>query len=252
MGMKAIEVRDVCVSYRSMASGSIKKLLRGSTGTGIVKALNGVSFDVEEGEILGIVGTNGGGKSTLLRTIAGIFNPDSGTIDLHGNSCSLLAIGVGFIMELSGRENIMLSGLLMGFSKAEVLALEPKIIEYAELGESIDNPVRTYSSGMYSRLAFAITVMLKTDIVLIDEVLSVGDAHFKAKSRKSIENIIDDGAKAVVIVSHELESLRRICTKALWLEAGRVVAVGTPDEVMEAYADATAKEKPKYFRDGEA
>lgn len=231
----AITARDVCVSYRSVARGSVKKMLRKQQGGDVIRALDGVSFEVGEGEILGIVGSNGGGKSTLLRTIAGIFVPDSGSIDLHGHSCSLLAIGVGFIPNLTGRENIMLSGLLLGFTRDEVAAREEEIIAYSELGKFIDYPVRTYSSGMYSKLAFSITAMLTTDILLVDEVLSVGDEHFKAKSFATMERLMRDEGRTVVIVSHALSQLRELCTSALWLERGRVMATGDVDEVIDAY-----------------
>lgn len=231
----AISVRDVHVSYRSVTTGSIKKLLRRSGASGVIHAVNGVSFDVPDGQILGIVGQNGGGKSTLLKTIAGIFVPDSGSIDLHGHSCSLLSIGVGFIPNLSGRENIMLSGLLLGFSREEVLEHEREIIEYSELGEFIDYPVRTYSSGMYSKLAFSITVMLRTDILLVDEVLAVGDEHFKAKSFETMRELIQDDRHTVVIVSHSLDQLRKLCTRVLWLDAGKVVRIGEPGEVIDSY-----------------
>ena len=140
-----------------------------------------MSFNVPKGNILGIVGKNGSGKSTMLNAIAGIFAPDSGTIDLKGNSVSLLSIGVGFQRELTGRENIILSGMLLGFSEKAVRERMEEIIEFSELGKFIDAPVRTYSSGMYSKLAFSITAILETDIMLIDEVLSVGDARFKKK-----------------------------------------------------------------------
>lgn len=235
MNEVAIEARDVRVSYRSVSSGSIKKLLGRSNGASEIHALGGVSFDVREGEILGVIGQNGSGKSTLLRTIAGIFVPDSGSIDLKGHSCSLLSIGVGFITNLSGRENIMLSGLLLGFSQKEVLEHEQEIIDYSELGEFIDYPVRTYSSGMYSKLAFSITVMLRTDILLVDEVLSVGDEHFKAKSFGTMQELIRDGSRTVLIVSHSMDQLRSLCTRVLWLDAGKVVQIGEPNEVIDAY-----------------
>ena len=234
----AFEVDDVHVTYRSVKAASIKKLLGRPVGSRVVNAVNGVSFSVEQGEILGIIGQNGGGKSTLLRTIAGIFAPDSGSIDLHGHSCSLLAIGIGFIPELSGRDNIMLSGLLMGFTMDEVKAREPEIVSYSELGDSIDNPVRTYSSGMYSRLAFAITVMLRTDILLVDEVLSVGDERFKAKSRQTMKSIMEDASRTVVIVSHDIDRLEKMCTRAMWMDKGLMVASGDPHEVISAYTSA--------------
>lgn len=158
----------------------------------------------QKGQILGIIGKNGSGKSTLLRALAGIFSPDEGTIETYGNSISLLAIGVGFQKELSGRENIMLSGMLLGFSEQEVREKMPAIIKFAGLGKFIDMPVRTYSSGMYSKLAFSITAILETDIMLIDEVLSVGDQRFKKKSLRKMKSLIADEDRTVVIVSHSM------------------------------------------------
>ena len=157
---------------------------------------------------MGIVGKNGSGKSTMLRALAGIFSADSGSIDLHGYSISLLAIGVGFQKALSGRENIYLSGMLLGFSEDQVKAKVGEIIEFAGLGKFIDMPVKTYSSGMYSKLAFSITAILETDIMLIDEVLSVGDAKFKKKSYQKMKELIMDKDRTVIIVSHSSDTIR--------------------------------------------
>lgn len=179
----AIEVKDLVISYQNLKKTSIKKTLlhlKRQKPDRFV-AVKGISFYVREGEILGIIGKNGSGKSTTLNALAGIFSPDSGSIDLNGHSISLLSIGVGFIREMTGRENITLSGMLLGFTEEQVKAKEQEIIDFAEIGEFIDMPVRTYSSGMYSKLAFSITAILETDIMLIDEVLSVGDQKFKKK-----------------------------------------------------------------------
>lgn len=176
----AIEVKDLVISYQNLKKTSIKKTLlhlKRQKPDRFV-AVKGISFYVREGEILGIIGKNGSGKSTTLNALAGIFSPDSGSIDLNGHSISLLSIGVGFIREMTGRENITLSGMLLGFTEEQVKAKEQEIIDFAEIGEFIDMPVRTYSSGMYSKLAFSITAILETDIMLIDEVLSVGDQKF--------------------------------------------------------------------------
>jgi len=199
--------------------------------------VRGVSFDVEEGEILGIIGKNGSGKSTLLRALANIFSPDEGVIDLHGHSISLLAIGVGFKGDLSGRENIMLSGMLLGFSEKEVLERMDKIIEFAELGDFIDKPVRTYSSGMYSKLAFSVTAFLETDIMLIDEVLSVGDEHFKRKSYAKMKELIKDENRTVIIVSHSIPTLKEICNRVLWLDGGFIKAIGQTNEILDHYQE---------------
>ena len=188
----AISVRNVCIDYKSLKTGSIKENLFKikKVEQEIFHAVRNVSFEVPEGQILGITGKNGSGKSTMLNAIAGIFAPDSGTIDLKGNSVSLLSIGVGFQRELTGRENIILSGMLLGFSEKAVRERMEEIIEFSELGKFIDAPVRTYSSGMYSKLAFSITAILETDIMLIDEVLSVGDARFKKKSYNKMKQLI--------------------------------------------------------------
>ena len=186
----AIEVKDLCINYKNIKAYSIKKSLLRLKKVQVEEfhAVKNVSFTVPEGEILGIIGKNGSGKSTMLRAIAGIFSPDSGSIDLKGHTVSLLAIGVGFQKEITGRENILLSGMLLGFSEEEIRAKMDDIISFADLGRFIDMPVRTYSSGMYSKLAFSITAILETEVMLIDEVLSVGDQKFKKKSYKGYKN----------------------------------------------------------------
>ena len=190
----AIEVKDLKITYKCVKSLSMRKSLfhLRKSKLEVYEALRGISFEVKKGEIMGIVGKNGSGKSTLLRAIAGIFSADSGSIELESDSVSLLSIGVGFQKKLSGRENIILSGMLLGFSEQEVRDKMDEIIEFANLGKFIDMPVKTYSSGMYSKLAFSITAVLETDIMLIDEVLSVGDAKFKKKSYKKMQELIMD------------------------------------------------------------
>lgn len=178
----AVTVTDLKISYRSISPFSIKRnLLQKKKKSEVFEAVKGISFSVKQGEIFGIIGKNGSGKSTLLRSIANIFTPDSGTIDLHGNTISLLSIGVGFNGNLTGRKNIELSGLLLGFPEQMIKEKMNEIITFAELGDFIDKPVRMYSSGMHSKLAFSITACLETDIMLIDEVLSVGDEKFRKK-----------------------------------------------------------------------
>lgn len=233
----AIEIKDLCISYRSLKSYSIKKmLLRGEKHKeDVFEAVKHVSFSIAKGEIWGIIGKNGSGKSTMLRSIAGIFSPDSGTIDLKGHSVSLLAIGVGFKPELSGRANIMLAGMLMGFSEDEIHQNMEDIIEFSELGDFIDKPVRTYSSGMYSKLAFSITANLKTDIMLVDEVLAVGDEHFKQKSMAKMKELINDKNRTVVIVSHNMNTLKELCDKVIWMHEGEIKMIGEPNEVLPKY-----------------
>lgn len=237
MSEYAIEVENLCVNYKSLKSYSIKKnLLLGKRNKAqICEAVKNVSFKVKKGEILGIVGKNGSGKSTMLRAIAGIFAPNSGTVDLHGNSISLLAIGIGFKTELSGRDNIILSAMLLGFTKEQINEKMEQIIEFSELGAYIDAPVRTYSSGMHSKLAFSITAILETQIILIDEVLSVGDAHFKKKSYKKMKELITDKDRTVVIVSHDRKTIADLCDKVLWIHDGEMKQFGPTNEVLDAY-----------------
>ncbi|MBR2013072.1 MAG: ABC transporter ATP-binding protein [Clostridia bacterium] len=233
----AIHIENLNVSYKELSAYSIKRMfLKGRKKKDkSFHALKDVSLDIKKGEILGIIGKNGSGKSTLLNTVAGIFAPDSGTIDLNGKNVSLLSIGVGFQKDMTGRENIILNGLLLGFSEEEIREKMPQIIEFSELGSFIDKPVKTYSKGMYSKLAFSITAFLETDIILIDEVLSVGDEHFKKKSSAKMKELISDKNRTVLIVSHSISTLRKLCTKMLWLHDGRIKMLGDTDEVLTAY-----------------
>ena len=237
MSEYAIEVNNLCINYRGLKSYSIKQnLLRGKRNKAeVFEAVKNVSFKLKKGEILGLIGKNGSGKSTMLKAIAGIFSPNSGTIDLHDNTISLLSIGVGFQKELSGRENILLSGMLLGFSEQEINERMDEIIEFSELGKFIDAPVRTYSSGMHSKLAFSITAILETDIILIDEVLSVGDAKFKKKSYNKMKQLINDKDRTVIIVSHSSETISTLCNKVLWINDGELVEFGETQEIMKKY-----------------
>lgn len=238
-GENAIEVSDLSISYRNLKSYSIKKSLlhMKHSKADVFEAVKHISFTVKRGEILGIIGKNGSGKSTLLKALAGIFSPDSGTIDLKGNSVSLLSIGVGFQRELSGRENILLSGMLLGFSEEEIRDKMPGIIEFAELGDFIDKPVKTYSSGMHSKLAFSITAILETDIMLIDEVLSVGDERFKKKSYNKMKSLISHKDRTVVIVSHSISTLTELCDTVMWMHDGEIKRIGKPDGVLAEYKE---------------
>ncbi|MBQ1171884.1 MAG: ABC transporter ATP-binding protein [Lachnospiraceae bacterium] len=239
MSEVSITVQDVTIRYKSVKSYSIKRnLLRlKPVESKNFEAVKNVSFTVNKGEILGVIGKNGSGKSTLLRALANIFSADEGNIDLHGNSISLLAIGVGFKNQLTGRENIMLSGMLLGFREKEVLSHMDEIIEFSELGEFIDQPVRTYSSGMYSKLAFSVTAILETDIMLIDEVLSVGDEHFKKKSYAKMKELITNNDRTVVIVSHSLDTLEKLCNRVLWLNDGEIKEIGPSKEIIKKYRE---------------
>ncbi len=231
----AITVTNLSLQYDIVERRSIKNLLKSRKERCSVEALKNVSFTVSKGEILGIIGSNGSGKSTLLRTLAGLMAPNAGTVDLHGNSVSLLSLGTGFVPELSGRDNIILSALSMGFSEDDVADRFDSIVDFSELGDAIDRPVKNYSSGMYSKLAFSIAMMLNTDVILIDEVLSVGDLQFRKKSHAALENLINDKDKTVIIVSHNLGEIKNLCTKVMWLEFGELRALGSTNDVLDEY-----------------
>ena len=234
----AVSVKNLHITYRGLKKTSIRASWKHlGDKVELFHALKGVSFDIEEGKILGIIGKNGSGKSTMLRAIAGIFCPDKGTIDLHGHTISLLSIGVGFNKKLTGKENIYLSGMLLGFTEEQIAAKEKEIIDFADIGDFIKKPVKTYSSGMYSKLAFAITAILETDIMLIDEVLSVGDAKFKEKSYNKMKELISDDKRTVIIVSHSLDTIIELCDQVLWLNDGKVVEIGEPKEVVAKYQE---------------
>lgn len=233
----AIEVSNLSISYRNIKSFSIKQnfLHTKREKREDFQAVDNVSFKVEKGKVLGIIGKNGSGKSTLLRALAGILSPDTGIVDLKNNTVSLMSIGVGFQKEISGRENIILSGMLLGFSKEEILNKMDNIIKFANLGKFIDMPVRTYSSGMYSKLAFSITASLETDIMLIDEVFSVGDQNFKKKSNDKITSLIQESHRTVVIVSHNIKTIQNLCDQVMWFNDGKIKEIGNTDEVLEHY-----------------
>ena len=198
-------------------------------------ALQNVSLQVRKGEAWGIVGTNGSGKSTLLKLICGILKPYKGSVSLSGTIAPLIELGAGFDGELTARENVLLNGTLLGYSESFMKEQFEEIIDFAEIGEFIDMPVRTYSSGMYSKLAFSITAILETDIMLIDEVLSVGDQKFKKKSYEKMKSLISNKDRTVVIVSHSIETLKQLCDTVMWMHEGQIKRIGDPDEVLDEY-----------------
>lgn len=212
---------------KSLSKGHVKR-------ADIIRAVSDVSFSVNKGEILGIVGRNGSGKTTLLRSIAGIFQPDEGEIDTKGNRVSLMAIGIGFNPNNTGRENILKSGMLLGCELNYVKAHMDEIIDFSELGDFIDRPVRTYSSGMYSKLSFSVTAILDTDIMLVDEVLSVGDERFRKKSYKKMEELMLSD-RTVLIVSHATDTLKKFCDKILWINDGKYMMLGDTEKVLSEY-----------------
>ena len=232
----AIEVKDLVISYQNLKKTSIKKTLlhlKRQKPDRFV-AVKGISFYVREGEILGIIGKNGSGKSTTLNALAGIFSPDSGSIDLNGHSISLLSIGVGFIREMTGRENITLSGMLLGFTEEQVKAKEQEIIDFAELWDFLDMPIKNYSSGMAARLGFAVATMVQPDILICDEVLSVGDYKFQEKCEKRMKHMLETGT-TLLYVSHSITSVQNLCDHALWLDKGHVKMCGDADTICDAY-----------------
>ena len=232
--MISIKVENLVINYKALNGISIQTdFFHRREKRYTYTAINDLSFEVEKGDILGLIGRNGSGKSTLLKAIGGMMSPDAGSIDLRGQSVALLAIGVGFKPQMTGRENIYIAGLLLGFSQKIIKKKEQEIIDFAELGEFIDMPVRTYSSGMYSRLGFAITATLETDIVLIDEVLSVGDERFQKKSYEKMQQLISNKDKTVIICSHSRKTLADLCNKALWIDNGEMVRFGDAEKILD-------------------
>lgn len=210
----------------------------------INKALSGVSFALDKGEAVGVIGDNGAGKSTLLKLITGVAFPTEGSVTVKGKVAALLELTAGFSMQMTGRENIYLKGYILGLTDKEIKRLEERIVEFAELGDYIDQPVRTYSSGMKMRLGFAINVNIEPDVLVIDEALSVGDATFKKKCKQKIADTIKSGV-TVLYVSHNAESVRELCTRALYMKKGTLVFDGPTDEALRIYQDDKAKKTKK-------
>jgi ABC-type polysaccharide/polyol phosphate transport system ATPase subunit len=198
------------------------------------QALIDISFDMTEGEIIGLIGKNGSGKTTLLQIISGILTPTAGQIQRSGNLFALLELGSGFNLDFTGRENISINGMILGLKPSEIDPLSEQIIAFADIGDYIDEPVRTYSTGMHARLAMAIAVHISADLLLIDEILSVGDIFFQMKCFERVQSLINKG-KTVLLCSHDLGAIRRYCSRAIYLEKGKLVADGEPDEVLELY-----------------
>lgn len=239
---QAIIARDVGVQYDLRLTH--RRTLRQVMGQAIHRrheardskfwALEGVTFVAREGEIIGVVGRNGAGKSTLLLTIAGILKPDRGVMLTFGRTSTLLTLGAGFDPDLTGRENIFLNGAFLGFRRSKIEEILPDIIEFSGLGAFIDVPLRKYSTGMRTRLGFSIAANVEPQILLLDEVLGVGDPEFQVRSRQRIRELIEK-AKAIVIVSQDMSFVEKTCTRALWLHEGRTAAFGEPSDVVARY-----------------
>ena len=239
----AVEVKDVTMIF-NMASGSLGSLkeyfislARHKLFFEEFRALKNISFDVHRGEVVGLVGTNGSGKSTMLKIIAGVLEPSEGEVKVHGNIAPLIELGAGFDPELSARENIYLNGALLGYTKEFIDANFDGIIEFAELKDFVDMPLKNFSSGMVARIAFAIATITEPDILIVDETLSVGDVFFQQKCERRIQHFIESGDVTVLFVSHSMEQVERICQRAVWIEKGDLRMDGPVDEVCKAYHD---------------
>ncbi len=244
--MNAVEVLDVTKYYKKVAEShkflTIKSALVGGTLFSDLRAderfeaLRGVSFRVPKGKTFGIIGENGSGKSTMLKILAGISKPTTGSIDTHGRISALIELGAGFHPEISGRENVFINGIILGLTRKEIQAKYDEIVRFAELEEFIESPVKSYSSGMFMRLGFSIAINVNPDILLIDEVLAVGDASFVPKCLDKINEFRRNG-KTIIFVSHDLSTVERICDEALWLKHGKVEMIGYPKRVVDAYLE---------------
>ena len=236
----SIRVNDVSVTYHTSFERSptlrstMLRLGRRERVVREIDALKGVSFEVRHGTVLGVLGANGAGKSTLVRTVAGILPPTEGRVEVLGRVSTLLALGVGFNRDLSGRDNVVLGGLAAGLSRDQREAKYDEIVAFAELEEFMDLPMRTYSSGMYGRLAFSVAVNMDPDILLIDEALSVGDARFRRKSFEKMRELCGQ-ARTIVLVSHSMGSISELCDQAIWMHKGVLRLRDEPDAVIDAY-----------------
>ncbi len=239
---------SAAVPHRDTLGEALSRLLRGGGPVRDFWALRDLDLEVAEGSVLGIVGRNGAGKSTLLKILARITPPTEGTARLRGRPAALLEVGTGFNMELTGRENIALSGAILGMSRADIARSFDAIVDYAGIAEFLDTPVKRYSSGMYLRLGFAVAAHLDPDILLVDEVLAVGDAGFRAKCLKTMEDVGRSG-RTVLFVSHDLHAVERVCTEALLLGGGRALARGPVDTVLREYRTLLSE---NYFASDEA
>lgn len=236
-----IKAEHITVSYR-MAHDKIQSikeylvaLLKHKLKYEDFLALNDVSFEIKKGEVIGIIGNNGAGKSTLLKVISGILTPTKGKVTLQGNVVPMLELGSGFDYDLTGRENIFLNGAILGYSERFLKEKYDDIVAFSELGEFINHPVRNYSSGMVMRLAFSIASMVNPDILIVDEILAVGDAAFQEKSYARMTEMMSHGT-TVLLVSHNIDQIRRLCDRVIWLDHGNVVAIGDTNELCDRYS----------------
>lgn len=239
-GEKIIEVNDVTMSFR-MANDKIRNIkefvvrkLQGKIKYTNFEALKHVTFDVRRGEVVGLIGRNGAGKSTILKVISGILKPTEGNVVVRGNIAPMLELGSGFDMDMTGRENIFLNGAILGYSEKFLKESYPDIVDFAGIEQFIDIPLRNYSSGMIARLAFSVATQVNPEVLIVDEVLSVGDAEFQAKSLSRMMEMMSGGT-TVLFVSHSLEQIRKLCSRVVWLDHGEVRMIGDTKEVCDAY-----------------
>lgn len=236
-----ISARDVAMCFRLTDDRilSLKEFvtrkLSGKIKVSEFWALKGISFDVHRGEVLGIIGRNGSGKSTLLKCISGILKPTRGSVSCNGNIVPMLELGSGFDPDLTGRENVFLNGAILGYTEEFLKEKFDEILEFSELGEFIDVPIRNYSSGMMARLAFSVATVVNPQILIVDEILSVGDEAFQAKSRARMMELMGGGT-TVLFVSHSLDQIREMCDRVLWIDSGEMKMFGPTDEVCNAYS----------------
>lgn len=235
-----IRVKDVSMHFNLMEEkvDSIKeyvvKLLKGKLLYNDFVALKNINLEIYKGDILGIIGLNGAGKSTLLKILAGVLTPTSGKVTVHGSIAPLIEVGAGFDPELTAKENIFLNGAILGYSRNFLESKFQEIIDFAELQEFINVPVKNFSSGMYARLGFAIATVVKPDILIVDEVLSVGDYKFQEKCEERIKNMIEDGV-TIILVSHDIRLIEHLCTRIVWLEKGNIKKIGSVKNICEEY-----------------
>ena len=242
-----VEVNDVSMHFRMPGDRIVSlkdyavQLLSGKLKYNEFVALDHVSFTVGKGEVVGLIGHNGAGKSTILKVISGIMKPTGGTVKTYGNVVPMLELGSGFDWELTGTENIFLNGAILGYSEAFLKEKYQEIVDFSELGQFLNVPIRNYSSGMLARLAFSVAAVVEPEILIVDEVLSVGDASFQEKSRNRMLELMSGGT-TVLFVSHSIEQVKEICNKAIWIDRGHVRMIGEAEEVCDAYEDPNAKE----------
>lgn len=233
-----ITVQDVVMEF-DLNRGKVRSLKerlfsQNKIGKEMFRALNGVSFHVNQGEILGIIGGNGAGKSTLLKVTAGIMKPTSGQVKVRGTIAPMIELGTGFDFELSALENIYLSGAVLGYSKRFIHKCVPEVFDFSELWEFKDVPIKYFSSGMVARLAFAISTIVTPDVLIVDEILSVGDTAFQKKSMERMKNLMH-GRTTVVYVSHDIDSIQELCTHVIWLDKGKIKQYGIAEDVCLNY-----------------